>query len=51
MIQRLAENIRGIAVIKAFAREEDEIRKFRETNERCGSQKQTYFGWSVFSCR
>ena len=33
MIQRLAENIRGIAVIKAFAREEDEIRKFRETND------------------
>ena len=32
MIQRLAENIRGIAVIKAFGREQDEIDKF-ETDQ------------------
>lgn len=43
MIQRLAENIRGIAVIKAFAREEDEIRKFRETNDLLRRQKQGVF--------
>ena len=43
MIQRLAENIRGIAVIKAFAREEDEIRKFRGTNDVLRSQKQYVF--------
>jgi ATP-binding cassette subfamily B protein len=43
MIQRLAENIRGIAVIKAFAREEDEIRKFRETNDVLRVQKQYVF--------
>ena len=43
MIQRLAENIRGIAVIKAFAREEDEIRKFRETNDELRLQKQSVF--------
>jgi len=43
MIQRLAENIRGIAVIKAFAREEDEIRKFRETNDVLRLQKQHVF--------
>ena len=43
MIQRLAENIRGIAVIKAFAREEDEIRKFRDTNELLRTQKQGVF--------
>jgi ATP-binding cassette subfamily B protein len=43
MIQRLAENIRGIAVIKAFAREEDEIRKFRDTNDLLRQQKQEVF--------
>ena len=43
MIQRLAENIRGIAVIKAFAREEDEIRKFRATNDVLRAQKQHVF--------
>ena len=43
MIQRLAENIRGIAVIKAFAREQDEIRKFRETNDVLRLQKQHVF--------
>jgi ATP-binding cassette subfamily B protein len=43
MIQRLAENIRGIAVIKAFAREEDQIRKFRETNDLLRQQKQDVF--------
>jgi ATP-binding cassette subfamily B protein len=43
MIQRLAENIRGIAVIKAFAREQDEIRKFRGTNDLLRQQKQDVF--------
>jgi ATP-binding cassette subfamily B protein len=43
MIQRLAENIRGIAVIKAFARESDEIRKFRESNDVLRMQKQYVF--------
>ena len=43
MIQRLAENIRGIGVIKAFGREEDEIRKFRETNDVLRVQKQHVF--------
>jgi ATP-binding cassette subfamily B protein len=43
MIQRLAENIRGIAVIKAFGREEDEIRKFRETNDALRVQKRHVF--------
>jgi ATP-binding cassette subfamily B protein len=43
MIQRLAENIRGIAVIKAFAREDDEIRKFRATNDVLRTQKQKLF--------
>jgi ATP-binding cassette subfamily B protein len=43
MIQRLAENIRGIAVIKAFGREQDEIRKFRETNDVLRVQKQHVF--------
>jgi ATP-binding cassette subfamily B protein len=43
MIQRLAENIRGIAVIKAFARESDEIRKFGDSNEVLRKQKQHVF--------
>ena len=43
MIQRLAENIRGIAVVKAFAREDDEIEKFRVANETVRAQKQWIF--------
>jgi ATP-binding cassette subfamily B protein len=43
IIQRLAENIRGIAVIKAFAREEDEIRKFAASNERLRVEKLDVF--------
>jgi len=43
MIQRLAENIRGIAVIKAFAREADEIRKFGDTNDLLRKQKEHVF--------
>jgi ATP-binding cassette subfamily B protein len=43
MIQRLAENIRGISVIKAFAREVDEIRKFAHSNEDLRLEKQKVF--------
>ena len=43
MIQRLAENIRGISVIKAFGREQEEIRRFRGANEELRSQKQFVF--------
>ncbi len=43
MIQRLAENIRGIAVIRAFAREQDAIRKYRESNNVLQAQKQHVF--------
>ena len=43
MIQRLAENIRGIAVIKAFGREGEEIRKFRASNDVLRTQKQAVF--------
>jgi ATP-binding cassette subfamily B protein len=43
MIQRLAENIRGIQVVKAFAREQDEIEKFRRANETVRLQKQWIF--------
>jgi ATP-binding cassette subfamily B protein len=48
MIQRLAENIRGIAVIKAFAREHDEIRKFRDTSDVLRQQKQEVFKTIAF---
>ena len=43
MIQRLAENIRGIQVVKAFARENDEIEKFRQANETVRAQKTWIF--------
>jgi len=43
MIQRLAENIRGIQVVKAFAREDDEIEKFRQANETVRAQKTWIF--------
>lgn len=44
MVQRLAENIRGIQVVKAFARERDEIEKFRRANETVRKQKGEIFG-------
>lgn len=43
MIQRLSENIRGIHVVKAFARERDEIEKFRAANETVRTQKRWMF--------
>ena len=46
MIQRLTENIRGILVVKAFGRERDEIRKFREVNETVRAQKRKIF-WQI----
>lgn len=50
MIGRIAENIRGIHVIKAFAREQDEIERFRETNESVRAQRQwTFARISIFT--
>ena len=43
MIQRLAENIRGISVVRSFAREQDEIEKFRRANAEVRSQKRSIF--------
>lgn len=43
MIQRLSENIRGIHVVKAFAREEDEIAKFGKANDTIRTQKHWIF--------
>ena len=43
LIQLLAENLRGIAVVRAFAREADEIRKFRQANEMVRAQKRLFF--------
>ena len=43
MIQRLAENIRGISVVRSFAREQDEIEKFRRANAEVRSQKKSIF--------
>jgi ATP-binding cassette subfamily B protein len=43
MVQRLAENIRGIQVVKAFARERDEVEKFRRANETVREQKREIF--------
>lgn len=39
MVQRLAENIKGMQVVKAFAREPDEMERFRRTNEAVRQQK------------
>ena len=46
LVQRLAENIRGIQVVKAFAREEDQILRFREANEQVRDQKEWMF-WRI----
>ncbi len=46
LIQRLAENIRGFQVVKAFARADDQIRRFREANETVRNQKEWMF-WRI----
>ena len=43
MIQRLAENIKGMQVVKAFAREPDEMERFRKINEAVREQKRWIF--------
>lgn len=50
MVQRLVENLRGIRVVKAFAREAEEIRRFAESNQTLRDQQRWIF-WrvSVFS--
>ncbi len=43
MIRTLAENVQGIHVVKGFAREPEEIAKFREANRRIREQKEGIF--------
>lgn len=43
LIQRFLENFRGISVVKAFAREPDEIREFREANQMVTDQQHGVF--------
>lgn len=45
MVQRLAENIRGMSVVKAFAREEDERGRFEVANDAVCAQKLSIFGY------
>jgi ABC-type multidrug transport system fused ATPase/permease subunit len=43
MILRLSENVQGIQVVKGFAREDDEIARFREANRGLKDQKYDIF--------
>lgn len=43
MVQRLAENIRGMSVVKAFAREQDERERFEAANDAVCAQKLSIF--------
>jgi ATP-binding cassette subfamily B protein len=43
MVYRLTETIRGMPVIKAFARDTDEMKRFRESNDQVRDQKQSIF--------
>ena len=43
LILRLSENVQGIQVVKGFAREEDEIARFREANRAVKDQKYDIF--------
>ena len=43
LILRLAENVQGIQVVKGFAREDDEIARFRESNRELKDQKYDIF--------
>ncbi|MBI1901001.1 MAG: ABC transporter ATP-binding protein [Planctomycetia bacterium] len=46
VILTLVENIQGISVVKGFARERQEIQKFREANRRVRDQKRRIF-WRI----
>lgn len=43
LILRLSENVQGIQVVKGFAREDDEIARFRECNRQLKDQKYDIF--------
>lgn len=43
LILRLSENVQGIQVVKGFAREDDEIARFTESNRALKDQKYTIF--------
>lgn len=43
LILRLSENVQGIQVVKGFAREDDEIARFRESNRALKDQKYDIF--------
>jgi ATP-binding cassette subfamily B protein len=43
LLQRLAENVRGIQVIKAFAGESEQIERFRKANDAVRDQQQWIF--------
>jgi ATP-binding cassette, subfamily B, bacterial len=45
LILRLSENIQGIAVVKGFGREAEEIAKFGSSNEAVRDQQQSIFLW------
>lgn len=43
MVQRFAEGVKGFSVVKGFAREEDEHRRFKTVNEEVWAQKLAIF--------
>ncbi len=43
MVQRLSENVKGMPVVQAFARESEEMERFRQANEAVRQQKLTIF--------
>ncbi len=48
LIQVLSENVRGMRVVRGFAREEEQIARFREANDEVQAQ-QRYIFWRL-SC-
>jgi ATP-binding cassette subfamily B protein len=46
MVSTLVENVQGIQVVKGFAREREEIARFRAANERIRDQKFSIF-WTI----
>ncbi|WP_437192172.1 ABC transporter ATP-binding protein [Planctomicrobium sp. SH527] len=49
LIRTLVENVQGVHVVKGFAREPEEIKRFKESTERIRTQKESiFFRVSVF---
>ncbi|HEX7009133.1 MAG TPA: ABC transporter ATP-binding protein [Phycisphaeraceae bacterium] len=47
-VRILAENVQGVHVVKGFSRQEQEITKYRQSNDEVSDHRRWIFGWVAF---